>query len=194
MKIVGLTGGIGSGKTTVAIFFKALGVPIYIADVEAKKLMVKNTKLKNKITALFGLDSYQNGELNRKYIANLVFKDPEKLEDLNNLVHPAVAEDFKQWVSAQNAVYVVKESALLFETGDYKNCDVVILVKAPLDERVKRVIKRDNTSRELVMERIYQQWPDEKKESLSDYIIENSDILLTKNLVSNINVKLLNII
>jgi len=194
MKIVGLTGGIGSGKTTVAIFFKALGVPIYIADVEAKKLMVKNTKLKNKITALFGLDSYQNGELNRKYIANLVFKDPEKLEDLNNLVHPAVAEDFKQWVSAQNAVYVVKESALLFETGDYKNCDVVILVKAPLDERVKRVIKRDNTSRELVMERISQQWPDEKKESLSDYIIENSDILLTKNLVSNINVKLLNII
>ncbi|PJB12130.1 MAG: dephospho-CoA kinase [Flavobacteriales bacterium CG_4_9_14_3_um_filter_40_17] len=194
MKIVGLTGGIGSGKTTVAIFFKALGVPIYIADVEAKKLMVKNTKLKNKITALFGLDSYQNGELNRKYIANLVFKDPEKLKDLNNLVHPAVAEDFKQWVSAQNAVYVVKESALLFETGDYKNCDVVILVKAPLDERVKRVIKRDNTSRELVMERIYQQWPDEKKESLSDYIIENSDILLTKNLVSNINVKLLNII
>jgi len=194
MKIVGLTGGIGSGKTTVAIFFKALGVPIYIADVEGKKLMVKNTKLKNKITALFGLDSYQNGELNRKYIANLVFKDPEKLEDLNNLVHPAVAEDFKQWVSAQNAVYVVKESALLFETGDYKNCDVVILVKAPLDERVKRVIKRDNTSRELVMERIYQQWPDEKKESLSDYIIENSDILLTKNLVSNINVKLLNII
>ena len=194
MKIVGLTGGIGSGKTTVAIFFKALGVPIYIADVEGKKLMVKNTKLKNKITALFGLDSYQNGELNRKYIANLVFKDPEKLEDLNNLVHPAVAEDFKQWVSAQNAVYVVKESALLFETGDYKNCDVVILVKAPLDERVKRVIKRDNTSRELVMERISQQWPDEKKESLSDYIIENSDILLTKNLVSNINVKLLNII
>lgn len=194
MKIVGLTGGIGSGKTTVANFFKELGVPVYIADVEAKRLMVANAELRQKITALFGEESYQDGRLNRKYLAGLVFNNPEKLEALNNLVHPVVAEDFRKWVSAQQAPYVIKESALLFETGDYKNCDVTILVKAPLEERIRRVIKRDATSKESVMGRILHQWPDEKKQMLSDYTIENTDISLTKSIVVNINVNLLNIV
>ena len=193
MKIVGLTGGIGSGKTTVANFFKELGVPIYIADAEAKKLMTKNVELQQKIKALLGTEAYQNGELNRKYIADLVFKNPEKLRALNSLVHPAVAEDFKKWTNSQNAVFVIKESALLFETGDYKNCDVVILVKASLDERIRRVMKRDAISKDGVMERISHQWSDEKKEILSDYIIENTDISLTKKTVFNIYVNLLNI-
>lgn len=193
MKIVGLTGGIGSGKTTVANFFKELGVPVYIADVEAKRLMVASAELRQKITALFGEESYQDGRLNRKYLAGLVFNNPEKLEALNNLVHPVVAEDFRKWVSAQQAPYVIKESALLFETGDYKNCDVTILVKAPLEERIRRVIKRDAASKESVMGRILHQWPDEKKQMLSDYTIENTDISLTKSIVVNINVNLLNI-
>ena len=193
MKIVGLTGGIGSGKTTVANFFKELGVPIYIADAEAKKLMTKNAELQQKIKALLGTEAYQNGELNRKYIADLVFKNPEKLRALNSLVHPAVAEDFKKWTNSQNAVFVIKESALLFETGDYKNCDVVILVKASMDERIRRVMKRDAISKDGVMERISHQWSDEKKEILSDYIIENTDISLTKKTVFNVYVNLLNI-
>jgi dephospho-CoA kinase len=194
MKIVGLTGGIGSGKTTVANFFKELGVPIYIADVEAKNLMAKNAELQQKIKSLFGEDAYLNGELNRKYIAELVFKNPEKLRALNNLVHPAVAEDFKKWINTQNAAFVIKESALLFETGDYKNCDVIILVKAPLDERISRVMKRDTASKEGVMDRISHQWPDEKKENLSNYIIENTDISLTKSLIYNIYVNLLSLL
>ncbi len=193
MKIVGLTGGIGSGKTTVANFFKELGVPIYIADAEAKKLMTKNVELQQKIKALLGTEAYQNGELNRKYIADLVFKNPEKLRALNSLVHPAVAEDFKKWTNSQNAVFVIKESALLFETGDYKNCDVVILVKASMDERIRRVMKRDAISKDGVMERISNQWSDEKKELLSNYIIENTDISLTKKTVFNVYVNLLNI-
>ncbi|MDZ4149095.1 MAG: dephospho-CoA kinase [Flavobacteriaceae bacterium] len=193
MKIVGLTGGIGSGKTTVANFFKELGVPIYIADAEAKKLMTKNVELQQKIKALLGTDAYQNGELNRKYIAEQVFKNPEKLRALNNLVHPVVAEDFKKWINSQNAVFVIKESALLFETGDYKNCDVVILVKASMDERIRRVMKRDAISKDGVTERISHQWSDEKKELLSNYIIENTDISLTKKIVFNTYVNLLNI-
>lgn len=193
MKIVGLTGGIGSGKTTVANFFKELGVPIYIADAEAKKLITTNVKLQQKIKSLLGIEAYQNGVLNRKYIAEQVFKNPEKLHALNNIVHPAVAEDFKKWTNSQNAVFVIKESALLFETGDYKNCDVVILVKASLDERIRRVMKRDAISKEGVMERVSNQWSDEKKEILSDYIIENTDISLTKKIVFNIYVNLLNI-
>lgn len=194
MKIVGLTGGIGSGKTTIANFFKELGVPVYIADVKAKRLMTANTKLRQKITALFGKETYRDGELNREYLAGLVFNNPEKLEALNNLVHPAVAEDFRRWVSTQQAPYVIKESALLFETGDYKNCDVTILVKAPLEERIKRVMQRDDVSKESVMGRISHQWPDEKKQLLSDYTIENTDISLTKKTVVNINVNLLNIL
>ncbi len=193
MKIVGLTGGIGSGKTTVANFFKELGVPIYIADAEAKKLMTKNVELQQKIKALLGTDAYQNGELNRKYIAEQVFKNPEKLRALNNLVHPVVAEDFKKWINSQNAVFVIKESALLFETGDYKNCDVVILVKASMDERIRRVMKRDAISKDGVTERISHQWSDEKKELLSNYIIENTNISLTKKIVFNTYVNLLNI-
>lgn len=193
MKIVGITGGIGSGKTTVANFFKELGVPVYIADEEAKRLMASNAELRQKITGLFGEESYRDGKLNRKYLAGLVFNNPKKLEALNNLVHPAVAEDFRKWVSAQQAPYVIKESALLFETGDYKNCDVTILVKAPLEERVRRVMHRDAASKESVMGRISHQWPDEKKQMLSDYTIENIDIPLIKNTVRNINVNLLNI-
>ncbi len=193
MKIVGITGGIGSGKTTVANFFKELGVPVYIADEEAKRLMASNAELRQKITGLFGEESYHDGKLNRKYLAGLVFNNPKKLEALNNLVHPAVAEDFRKWVSAQQAPYVIKESALLFETGDYKNCDVTILVKAPLEERVRRVMHRDAASKESVMDRISHQWPDEKKQVLSDYTIENIDISLIKNIVHNINVNLLNI-
>jgi dephospho-CoA kinase len=169
-------------------------VPIYIADVEAKNLMAKNAELQQKIKSLFGEDAYLNGELNRKYIAELVFKNPEKLRALNNLVHPAVAEDFKKWINTQNAAFVIKESALLFETGDYKNCDVIILVKAPLDERISRVMKRDTASKEGVMDRISHQWPDEKKENLSNYIIENTDISLTKSLIYNIYVNLLSLL
>lgn len=193
MKIVGLTGGIGSGKTTVANFFSTLGIPVYIADVEAKNLMSSDCELQQKLIDLFGNETFANGELNRNFLAGIVFNDPKKLATLNHLVHPFVASDFKKWVSKQKAPYVVKESALLFETGDYKNCDVIILVKAPLEERIKRVMQRDLSSRESVLKRISNQWSDEKKQLLADYTIENTDISLTKNIVLNINANLLKI-
>lgn len=193
VKIVGLTGGIGSGKTTVANFFSTLEIPVYIADVEAKNLMSSNCELQQKLIDLFGNETFANGELNRNFLAGIVFNDPKKLAILNHLVHPFVASDFKKWVSKQKAPYVVKESALLFETGDYKNCDVIILVKAPLEERIKRVMQRDLSSRESVLKRISHQWSDEKKQLLADYTIENTDISLTKNIVLNINANLLNI-
>lgn len=135
MKIVGLTGGIGSGKTTVAKQFQALGIPVYIADDEAKKLMNRSKIIKRKLKALFGDEAYKDNTLNRPFLADKIFNNAENLEKMNAVVHPKVASHFKNWVKKQIAPYVLKESAILFENGAYKDCDLIITVTAPLELR-----------------------------------------------------------
>lgn len=173
-KIIGLTGGIGSGKTTVANEFATHGIPVYITDQEAKKLMQSDTVL-TQIRALFGDAVFENGELVRERLSEIVFNDSDSLTKLNSIVHPAVKQHFKQWLSEhQKDPYIIYESAILFESGSYKECDFIINVVAPIEIRIKRVIDRDKTTREKVLERIKNQWNDEEKSSKSDFIIENT--------------------
>lgn len=178
MKIVGLTGGIGSGKTTVAKLFEKFGIPIYIADDQAKHLMNTSPKLKEKIKTLFGEEAYQNNTLNRSFIASKVFTDATRLEQLNALVHPAVQEHFQQWVTEQDAPYVIKESAILFEHGNHKYCDKTILVTAPKELRIERVQQRDQSSKKQISDRMDKQWSDAQKIPLADYIINNDASLV----------------
>ena len=175
-KIVGLTGGIGSGKTTIANQFKSLGVPIYIADDEAKKLMNSDIVLK-KIKKTFGEELVDDNILNREKLAQIVFSNPEKLKQLNQIVHPEVKKHFLKWLNKhKNHPYVIKEAAILFESGSYKDCDFIITVTAPLEIRIQRILKRDNTTREDILNRIKNQWNDEDKVSKSDFVIQNEDV------------------
>ncbi|WP_435578002.1 dephospho-CoA kinase [Gilvibacter sp.] len=191
---VGLTGGIGSGKTTVARFFEALGIPIYFADDRAKALMVEDQELIANIKALLGDQAYtEDGRLNRAYIASQVFNDAELLEALNALVHPAVGKDFKQWAQAQQSPYVIKEAAILFENGSYTRSDANILVTAPESIRLKRVMSRDGASEEAVRARMQHQWPDEQKIPLADYVIENIDLEATRKQVISLHEQLISL-
>lgn len=173
MKIIGLTGGIGSGKTKILNIFKAKGVPCYEADLESKKLIESDSFLISKIKEIFGSDIYLNTKLDRKKVADIVFNFPDKLKQLNALVHPAVAADFDKFVFHKKAEYVIKEAAILFETGGDKNCNITILVRSPLETRISRVMKRDNISREKLMKRINNQWDDKLKIPLADFVINN---------------------
>tara|TARA_R110002050_G_scaffold25378_8_gene67746 strand:+ start:2831 stop:3418 length:588 start_codon:yes stop_codon:yes gene_type:complete len=193
MMIVGLTGGIGSGKSTVGSMFQKLGVPIYNSDVEAKNLMTRSKKIKKDIEALLGKGSYLNGELNKEYIAKKVFRDKDLLQALNNIVHPAVRRHFKSWCKRQNAPYVIQEAAIIFENGTNDFYDKIILVTSPREIRIQRVVDRDGVTAEAVMERIENQWPDRDKEKLSDFIIENTGLEATQRQVSQIHHKLLKI-
>lgn len=184
--VVGLTGGIGSGKTYVSSLFKELGVPVYISDFEAKKLMHSKPEVKKAIIKLFGEQAYIEGALNRKYIASQVFVNKEKLNQLNAIVHPAVAKHFKEWYASQNAVFVIKEVAILFETNGHKHCDAVILVTAPKTTRIERVVERDALSVQEVESRMKNQWEDEDKIPLSDYVISNINKDDTKKMVKDI--------
>ena len=180
MKIIGLTGGIGSGKSKVLNEFKLLGVPCYESDRVAKKLMINDQDLANKIKSIFGSDVYHGSELDRNKLANLVFNDETKLASLNAIVHPRVASDFKLFKSKQKVPYLIKEAAILIESGAYKNCDLIILVTSPKSDRLKRVIKRDGISEKDVMDRMRSQWEDEKKIPFADFVIENNDWDKTK--------------
>jgi dephospho-CoA kinase len=175
--LVGITGGIGSGKSTVCKLFSLLGVPVYTADDRAKWLMNHDSPLKEKILEVFGSESYlSNGELNRAYLAASVFSNPEKVATLNALVHPAVRKDFMDWVSQQSAPYLIKEAALLFETGAAKELDCVINVSSPLRVRMARVLLRDpHRTEEQVNQIIDQQLPDEEKNERADFSIKNAD-------------------
>ena len=177
MKIVGLTGGIGSGKSTVAKFFLGQGIPVYNSDSEARRMMNENREIKQKLGLLFGGKAYFENKLNRPYIASQVFKNKELLSQLNRIVHPAVFEDFRQWTSKQDSVFVVKEAAILFESGSYKDCDFVVSVIADEDLRIRRVSKRDNISAEKVRDRIKNQWTDEMRVAKSDFVIHNNSDL-----------------
>ncbi|MFV8379626.1 dephospho-CoA kinase [Flavobacterium sp. LB3R33] len=179
-KIIGLTGGIGSGKTTIANYFKSFGIPLYIADDEARKIM-QSAEITEAIKNVFGDTIFENEKLNREELAKIVFNNPEKLEKLNKIVHPAVKKHFEQWLLQHTAApYVIYEAAILFESGSYKNCDLIITVTAPVESRIQRVVERDKTTRELVLKRINAQWTDEQRISKSDFIIENTSIETTK--------------
>lgn len=187
--IVGLTGGIGSGKTTVAnCFAEFSNVAIYIADVEAKKLMNSSEVLQNKMIQEFGEHAYIKGKLNRSYLSEIVFKNKNKLESLNAIVHPEVRNNFLKFVSDnQNKSYILYENAILFESNSHVFCDVIITVTAALETRIDRVMFRDKVDREAVLNRMKNQWDEQKKVLLSNYIILNDDLEKTKNLVKNIH-------
>ena len=191
MMVIGLTGGMGSGKTTVAGFFKDLGVPVYIADLEARRLMNEAPEVREKITALFGDKAYSNNILDRKYISSQVFMDKQRLEALNGIVHPAVRQDFIHWKKNQQAPYVLYEAAILFEQGGDRNCDYVILVTADRETRIARIKKRDQATLEDIEARMTHQWSDEKKLLLADFVIKNEDLNLTAQKVKEIHEKLL---
>ncbi len=193
MKIVGLTGGIGSGKTTVANMFSSLGIPVYIADTEAKKLMATSKSIKQKLTVLFGKQAYNNGCLNRAFIANIIFNDKSYLDKMNAIVHPEVAKHFNKWVLKQKAPYVIKEAAILFENGAYKQCDIVITVTAPKHVRIQRVVERDTTTAAKVRAIMQNQWTDAEKIMRSHYVIENTELEKTKAQVIDIHNKIIKI-
>ncbi|MFD2823879.1 dephospho-CoA kinase [Lacinutrix iliipiscaria] len=176
MKVVGLTGGIGSGKTTVAKQFEKLGVPIYIADDEAKKLMNTSKVIKRKLKTLFGEEAYVNDVLNRAYLAQVIFNDKAYLQQMNAIVHPKVAKHFLRWMAKQKSPYVIKEVAILFENGSYKQCDYVITVTATIEKRIERLLLRDQTTVSKIEAIMNNQWPDEKKIVLSDFVIHNDEI------------------
>ena len=185
-KIIGLTGGIGSGKTTVAKIFEGMGVPVYIADLEAKKIM-DLPQVIEKIRKRFGEEVFKDYSLDRQKLAKIVFQNPEKLRQLNSIVHPLVKERFEQWVRQKSfSPFVIKEAAILFESGSYKDCNKIITVTAPLNIKIERIISRDNTQKELILDRINNQWTDEMRISKSDFIIENIDFESTKKKVAEI--------
>ncbi len=190
---VGITGGIGSGKSVVAKIFSILNIPVYYADDRAKWLMVHNEVLAEQIKTEFGADSYlPDGSVNRTFLANTVFADPEKVKKINSLVHPAVNLDFLKWADTQTAQYVLKEAALIFETGGQKSLDFVINVSSPLKIRVARTLMRDpHRSEEQVNQIINQQMPDEEKNELADFIVKNTDNKLLIPQVLSIHEKLI---
>ncbi|MDB2612420.1 dephospho-CoA kinase [Flavobacteriaceae bacterium] len=189
--IVGLTGGIGSGKTTVANFFKELGVPIYIADDEAQKLMLESSLLKSGLISLFGPKVYENGQLNKLLISESIFKDKTTLKAINNIVHPVVAIHFNKWLGLQESPYVIKEAAIFFENGSYKSLDAIITVVAPEECKIRRIMQREIKSKKQIKAIMNNQWSDKKKIKMSDFVIENTNLKQTKLLVKEIHEKLL---
>lgn len=177
MKIVGLTGGIGSGKSTFAKWFLEKNIPVYDSDKEAKDLINQNEEIKSKLKQSFGEKTYENGEYNRKHVAELVFKNPEKLKKLNKIVHPAVFEHFQNWLKNQTVDFVVKEAAILFESGSFKDCDSIISIISSVPIRVERIKKRDNSSEKQIKERMENQWTDEQRIQHSDFVVENNSDL-----------------
>lgn len=191
MKIVGLTGGIGSGKTTVAKMFMEIGVPVFFADIEAKKLMKSSKVIRRKLIQLFGKKAYIDDELNRPFIASKIFNDEALLEKMNGIIHPKVAKRFQRWASKQTTPYVISEVAILFENDSYKNYDYIITVVAKEEDRIKRLLERDDTTEEKIRAIMKNQWPDEDKIRLSDYVIVNNDLQITTEQVKSIHKKLL---
>ncbi len=188
---IGLTGGIGSGKSIVARIFEVLGIPVYYADNAARDLQNNDPVLRRQILDLFGPDAYDGERLNRKFISGLVFADTQKLEQLNALVHPATIRDAANWMSKQTAPYVIKEAALIFESGSQRDLDYVIGVTAPESLRIKRILERDAISEEEIRSRMERQLSDRIKMRLCDYVIVNDEQHLLIPQVLAIHEKLL---
>jgi dephospho-CoA kinase len=175
MKRIGLTGGIGSGKSFIAQIIEHMGYPVYYSDARAKELTKSNPSIKTGLISLFGEEVYEGNKLNAKLIASKIFHNDELRKKVNELIHPIVRADFENWALNQNSELVFNEAAILFETGSYRNFDATILVCAPTELKIERVMKRENCSREAVLERMNKQWPDEEKLKLADYSILNDD-------------------
>ncbi|WP_431471477.1 dephospho-CoA kinase [Nonlabens sp. SCSIO 43208] len=196
MRVIGITGGIGSGKTTVVNMFKSYGVPLFIADDEAKLILAKDHTVINKVKLLLGVDAYVKidgvEQPNRKFIASKVFNDKELLKELNKIIHPAVRLKFNDWVAAQDAVYGMYEAAILYESGGDSICDSVVLITAPRSVRVQRVMARDKVTEEEVIARMENQWTELKKLNKAEFVLPNKDIEQTKRFVCYLNDFLLN--
>jgi dephospho-CoA kinase len=175
MMKVGITGGMGSGKSYAAKIFEALSIPVFYADEESKSLLNTHQKVKQNLSSRFGMELYKNNVLDRDFLAKQIFNNPKELAFVNSVVHPAVAERFLEWSAEQNAPYCLKEAAILFETGSYKELDKTILVVADKDLRVDRVMKRNDWSRQEVLARMKNQWTDSEKIPLADFVIYNNE-------------------
>lgn len=186
-KIIGLTGGIGSGKTTIAKYFASKGIPVYIADEAAKDIM-DDKKVVQEVQAIFSENvMLKNGLLDRNAIRELVFADKSKLEQLNKIIHPKVKTDFENWLNKnKKAPFIIKEVAILFETNGQKYCDATILVTAPIETRIKRVLERDKTSRENILHIINNQLPEEEKMKLATFVVTNENLNITYKTVDNL--------
>lgn len=172
---IGITGGIGSGKTTVCHIFEVLGIPVFYADDAAKEVMTQDPELMQRIREVFGEDSYRGAVLDRAHIAAQAFSDPDKLRLLNEAVHPAVFRSFDRWIAQQQAPYVLKEAALMFESGSYLKNDINVLVYADTETRMKRALTRDQATPEQVQARMSRQMPEEEKRKMADLVILNDD-------------------
>ena len=188
---VGLTGGIGSGKTIASKIFEVLGIPVYQADVAAKRLMESNPVLKNQLIEQFGNDAFVDGKLNRSYIAEIIFNDKEKLQLINSLVHPYTIQDGIEWMKKQTTPYAIKEAALIFESGSQSNFDYIIGISSPQTLRLNRTLKRDNINRELVLERMENQLDEETKMKLCDFVLLNDERTLLTTQVLAVHEKLI---
>jgi len=172
---LGVTGGIGSGKTTVCRIFRVLGVPVFVADIEARRLMNTDHAVRQDINTITGMDLYTTGELDRKELARLIFNRPELLRQVNASVHPAILRIFDEWAGKSEAPYVIMEAAILFEAKADVLVDRVAAISAPVEERIARVMGRNDLSREEVLERINNQLEDDEREEQSYYVINNAD-------------------
>ena len=176
MIILGITGGIGSGKTTVTNIFSLLDIPVYIADIESKKLTETSPVIQEKLTALLGKELYNDGKLNKTLLASHIFSDKEKLNQVNKIIHPEVKKDFEAWLSSnKDKEIAVMESAIMFESGFDKLANKTIMVYSALEDRIERSMKRDNRPKEEILNRINSQMPDEEKKELSDFVIVNNN-------------------
>lgn len=185
---IGITGGIGSGKTYVCQILETMGYPVFYSDQEAKNILATSPVVINQITDLFGKSAYQNGILNRTFIANQIFNHSEKREKMNQIVHPAVRNEFAKFKLESNAPLVFNEAAILFETGAYKNFNFTLLVTANEEVKIERIKNRDHISREEILKRMKSQWSDEEKIKLADFVIYNEHSrLLMPQLVKIIN-------
>lgn len=191
MIVVGLTGGIGSGKTTVAKQFESLGVAVYTADKEAKRLMNTSKVIRRKLTALFGEKAYVNNQLNKSFIASKIFNDKSLLNKMNAIVHPKVGRDFKNWLKKQKSPYVIKEAAIIFENNMESEYDYIITVTANTEVKIDRILKRDDTTEQKIRDIMKNQIPDEEKVDKSDFVIVNDRLEDTILQVQNIHKKIL---
>lgn len=172
---IGLTGGIGSGKSVVASLLQTYGIPVYIADLESKKLLQTSSVIREQLIALLGNSIYEGDRLNRQRMASLIFNNEQLLKKVNNIIHPQVASHFNTWVKQQNTEFTVLESAILFESGFNRYVDISLMVYAPMELRIKRAVMRDNITEAEVLQRIKNQLPDEEKREYADYVINNDD-------------------
>jgi dephospho-CoA kinase len=194
MVIIGLTGGIGSGKTTISKCFESFGIPVYVSDYEAKALMNRSKVIKRKLIQLFGESAYKKGKLNRAYLASKIFKDKALLTKMNAIVHPKVASHFKRWLKKQEAPYVIKEAAIIFENNLERQYDYIITVVADEDLRIERVMKRDNSTLKKVKSIISNQLADAEKIDKSDFVITNNKLEPAKKQATDIHHQILQII